>query len=595
MAERDEKSERVNKISYSRDSCYDVAYGFVRDERYIDALKVLNRNAETNGNDCGTYILYGYIYTRLGLFSESMNKLFLALDLSECYEDDVKCLINLAYDGFMMFDRGLADYYMNMLDDDVQPDEMYDDMYGIMCNFRSLDFDGLRDAIEQDLSNDFKVVWPVQEANYNDAMMAGFDCMQSGDWDGAIKEFKKVPIYNKSFQMARQNMVSCEISAGRWDDAFDDCCGLLKEYPDDMKAMGSLMHICAHDGNKELALATALKMEDACGNTRAEVESTAKALGDVGMDDRAFPFYMRLIDEFKCYDKNMIYFCAVSAYNCGRFDESLKKLSLLKTVYPGSAVADEAMETVRKTAKRREKKPKCDYDEMDYDYDIEMGKKVEYLFKMTTAKGGLKNVSLKNLDGEVLTENSEQIVNTSISDAVNWVLDACQNSADEYDERMQRIAYGVAPDVLGEEKTRELLLNVYAKDDLKNGLLVKLGKKNVGAEFNVTLMGMYHKVVYQKLALGKSKRKIFVEAYDGLVARFSLCDDNVSKTYAMAAEGLYKKLQSEGRLDDLDDSGALAMAIHLYSGQTFDTIKNRDVASIFSTTIKKGKEIVESK
>ena len=84
--------KKTVKLDLSSDRLIAVAADLVDEHKYINALKMLNKNAELNGNDEDSYMLYAEIFDDLELFESCVNYWYKFMDcnssgdLSEAYE-----------------------------------------------------------------------------------------------------------------------------------------------------------------------------------------------------------------------------------------------------------------------------------------------------------------------------------------------------------------------------------------------------------------------------------------------------------------------------------------------------------------------------
>ena len=100
---------KTQSIDLSEDRLLAMAADYVEEHNYIGALRMLNKNAELNGNAEDSYMLYAETFDDMGLYEKSVNGWFKYIDYSFGYPD---CDFSEAYEG-------LAVNYLNMGEEEV--------------------------------------------------------------------------------------------------------------------------------------------------------------------------------------------------------------------------------------------------------------------------------------------------------------------------------------------------------------------------------------------------------------------------------------------------------------------------------------------
>ena len=234
--------KKTVKLDLSSDRLISVAADLVDEHKYINALKMLNKNAELNGNDEDSYMLYAEIFDDLELFESCVNYWYKFMDcnssgdLSEAYEGLASAYLNLGKGRF-------AAYYYNKLvgKAGVDPEERAE----IMSDFLELE------------KNPLKFVYPPQLNEFADEISDGVDLMKSGKFAQAVLEFEKVEDESPSYLRARNYIAMCKIIDDKNEEAEQECLAILKKDPENVHALTSLAALKTEqkkfDESKQLA------------------------------------------------------------------------------------------------------------------------------------------------------------------------------------------------------------------------------------------------------------------------------------------------------------------------------------------------------
>ena len=74
---------KTQSIDLSEDRLLAMAADYVEEHNYIGALRMLNKNAELNGNAEDSYMLYAETFDDMGLYEKSVNGWFKYIDLHD--------------------------------------------------------------------------------------------------------------------------------------------------------------------------------------------------------------------------------------------------------------------------------------------------------------------------------------------------------------------------------------------------------------------------------------------------------------------------------------------------------------------------------
>ncbi len=311
-------------IDLGYDRLIAIASDLTEEHNFIGALKMLNKNAVTNGNDCDSLMLYAEIYDDMGLHEKSVNAWFRFMDFveGEIFPD---CLEGLAV-GFMNLgnEHYSAFYYNKLLKESGELD-------------RHTREEILRDFIGNE-KEPLKFVYPPEIADCTEIMEEGIAHMRAGEFDLAAEEFLKVDERNEKFAAARNYVAMCRIIADRTDEAEQECLNVLKHKPDDVQTLTTLAAVKTEQGEIEEAVKIARKLLALNPDDPDEIYKIATVCCENKMHAEAYSLLCNLSERITG-DMMLMYFKAVSAFNCGKRESSLETFDDLVTVYPEAVTA----------------------------------------------------------------------------------------------------------------------------------------------------------------------------------------------------------------------------------------------------------------
>lgn len=532
----------------SGERLYNLAERMVDEHNYIGALKMLNKNAEENGNDEFFYMLYAEIYDDLGLFEKSVNNWFAFLDttrsddLSECYEGLAIGYMNLGNEHFSAY------YYNKLLSEceDVDSDTREE----ILGEFMSAE------------ENPLKFVYPPALADFTKVMSDGIELMKAGEYDRAVQIFEEVDEGNEKYAAARNHIAMCKIITDKIDEAEEECLKLLKTHPDDVNALSTLAAVRTDAGDKEGAINLAKRLLALNTDDEGEIYKIATVCCENGMHEEAYELFCKLTGEFS-YDKNIMYFKAVAAFNCGKYEQSFQSFDSLAAVYPEAVTAAFYYKAARDMV--REDK----ISELSYFYRLPQALR-ESSLKVMAAFLRLGERASEKFAGKV-----------DLSQCVKWCFDEYEGANAV---ELQTLAVQVAVKAYLDDLVRAILLDAFLPDKLKLDIIASLAERNEINEFGLVICNVYKKVTTHTLLIDRKKRKNFVQAYARLVAHFSILDDSLGETFAAVAEMLYVKLKNENRLDAAADTSALCAALYKCSGVVEAGITEEKIEEFFDVS-----------
>ena len=548
---------KTTRIDLSGDRLISIALKMADDHNYIGALKMLNKFTGRGEISLDALSLYAEIYDDLGLYEKCINGWFYFLDsvisedLSDCYEGLAVSFMNLGMDNFAAF------YYNKLLEE----------ANGVSAEERE---SILRDFLS-DEENPLKFAYPPAIADCSQIISDGISYMKSGDFDSAVEEFEKVAEENPSYMTARNYIAMCKIVVDKLDEAEQECKALLKNDPDNVQAMTTLAACYSERGDVEAAanlarLLVGLNVED-----QDEIYKIATVCCENNMHEEAHLMFSKLTGDI-IYDKNIMYFKAVAAYNCGKINEAFDEFDRLLAIYPEAVIARYQYGFARAAA------------------DEDRSEVLSYFYRLPQEVRESNLSVLSTFLSLPKTQAKKLYTSEQLESCVNWCFD-------EVDGRtggdLQRIALMVAVKADLRSLVAKFMLDAFLPDEIKIELLTVIIERNEGVDLGLVICNVYKNVSIEPLEIGREKRKKFVGAYANLCSHFVILDAYNGYKIKAAAESVYSKLKEEGKLNLADDASALAAAIYIKSDVREAGIKGKKIYTFFDVTEDRVNRILE--
>ena len=125
----------------------------------------------------------------------------------------------------------------------------------------------------------------------------------------------------------------CMIIADRCDEAEAECREILRRNPDDVQALTTLAAVKTEQKRAEDGREIALRLVRLNVSDPDDIYKIATVCCENGLHEQAYLMFCKLGGEFS-YDTTVLYFKAISAYNCGRTEDSLAAFEKLLTINP---------------------------------------------------------------------------------------------------------------------------------------------------------------------------------------------------------------------------------------------------------------------
>ncbi|MCH5147768.1 MAG: tetratricopeptide repeat protein [Clostridiales bacterium] len=548
---------KITRIDLSADRLLSVALQMADDHNYIGALKMLNNLAGRGELSLDALSLYAEIYDDLGLYEKCINGWFLFLDsaitedLSDCYEGIAVSFMNLGMENFAAF------YYNKLLEE----------ANGFSAEERE---SILRDFLSTE-ENPLKFAYPPAVADCTQIISEGVSYMKAGDFGRAVEEFEQVEDENPSYMTARNYIAMCKIVTDKIDEAEQECKALLKRDPNNIQAMTTLAACYSERGEVEAAAELARRLVDLDVEDQDEIYKIATVCCENRMHKEAYAMFSKLSGDI-VYDKNIMYFRAVAAYNSGKLKEAFDEFDRLLTIYPDAVIARHSYEYGRAVADSGAE------GELSYFYRLPQEMREENLSILSSYLALPKAQANKLYDPEQL------------EGCINWCFDEVDGA---HGGDLQRVALMVAVKAGLDYSVAKYMLDAFLPDEMKIELLTAIIERNEGVDLGVVICNVHKNVSIDPLNIGRAKRKQFLGAYANLCSHFVILDAYNGYKIKDATERVYSKLKESDNLNLANDSQALAAAIYIKSGVREAGISGKKIYHFFDITQDRVDRILE--
>ncbi|MCD8294454.1 MAG: hypothetical protein LUE27_04290 [Clostridia bacterium] len=542
--------KKTYQIDFSDDRLLSVADNLFDEGRYVEALRILNKNASLNGNDEESYFMYAEIYDELDLQDKAIHNLFKSLDYSD-REDPAECYKGLSICYMNVGDRKMCSYYYSMYLEkggDTDPDENMDDVV---------------DFIQADLKKKpLKFVYPPEIADFTDEFDKGVMQAMDDKTDEAMETFGQIPEGNSLYVNARMNIATCQLMQGNPDAAKKECLRILDKDPYNLLALINLGNVYIEKKQYKQAKKLAQKLQTFHTDNREELYKIATIYCETDMHKEAYDCFTYMMEELDVHHLNVLYYRAIAAFNAGMGQEAMDAISLAMDIFPVSVVILYTKAVIYEAVKSEQ------YFEMDYSFGLPEDMTNEYkallLMFMTISR----------------TKAVQCYKNTEILDVIFWCFDG------EYMEdrtEAQDAALSVCVKIGEYDIVRDFLLERRIANKVKMNALIQLAQRNVDESYGIVISDIMFRVVYMKVSIGRRKRSNFLEAYGTITARFSFIDENLGAMMMPVVEKVYRRMELMEILDQSEDTRTLGMVMYCHCGLGFNKIDFETMASIVGT------------
>lgn len=524
------KGNKVQKFDFSRERLSFLTDKFYHEGKFLSALKYAYRELNAYDGDGELFARFSDIYEGMNLQGTAINWWFRYLDIAE-EEDLPEAYEGLAVNFLNLGQESASAYYYNKLidvDDTLTEESKFD----------------IAEAFSTSKKEKFRFVYPPRLADYSKEVSLGSSALKHGKMDKAIEEFSKVERGSKQYGQAMEMQAIALLLSGKAEEAEKTCQQLLEDEPNNIRAYATLAAVYLEQGRKEESKALALRLTTMETDDADDMYKIATVCCENGLHEEAYKVFCEL-DKKIPFDGRMLYFKGVSAYKSGRLKEAISTLFDLCTVYPDAEVAKYYLNLLR-------------------DYEEEGGEAPEttYFYHVPQEEREKRCQSLVTI-GKSSKEDAELFGLLALHDGYfKW----CFDEMDGADHDLQYLGLVTAVHVHADDFIKEVMLDYEVIDVLKIETLRMLLERNEEMELGMVLCNIYRRLNLPRIAVGRKRRKRFIEAFAKVASKFMVIRDLYGEKLRQAAERLYKALAENEALDMVDNTDDLACAMFLLAG-----------------------------
>ncbi len=500
------------------------------EQDYIGSLRAINKRNRLYKPNLETYMFLADLYDEMEIFDLAINSWFKCLDLAtdemfpEIYEGLGACYYNYG-------NEPQAAYYYNKVlqyNDEISMDAKLE----IINLFNN----GKNDA--------FRIVYPPEKVDYTSTIENAISQIKNGNFKNAVELLSKVDEKSKQSIIAQNYIAICYLLTDRLKDAERICREILAKAPKNIQATSTLAAILVEDSRGEESKKLVEELYKLKPENPDEIYKIATVCCENKMHKEAYILFCQL-EKQVAFDSTLKFFKAMSAFNAGYRDVCLDELSQLIDINPNYEVVKYYFRQVRKYIEN----------------NIE-GVELSYFYRVPTNE---RNKRLLQLN--VLLKESKKFIKENVNyEEIISLLYWCFDEADGRDFVIQELAVKFAIKNDYKNFIADILLNASVNDIMKIEIIKQIGYTNKSCVFGSVICGIYTKINFRTLQLPAKKRKKFIIAYSNCFAKYDMFDENYGDMLYSSTINLYFKLESEDKLNLVEDEKDLACAIYINSG-----------------------------
>ena len=327
-----------NTIDYSRERLAKLADKYYNEGKLFNALRFAYEELNTYGGNGDVYARLSDIYEAMGLHTSAINFWFRFLEIAD--EEDLPDI----YEGLAVNygnrgdEKQAAFYYNRLMDvDDTLSEETKMDIIS---------------AFAKKKSDGFRVVYPPHEADYSKELAEGAQALKRGDCARAVEKFSEVQKGAKEYLTAKEMQSVAYLLSGKTEEAERLCLEVLEDEPNAERILSSLAAVYMEQGREQESKEIALRLSKLNLTEPDAIFKAATVCCENGLHKEAYDKFSQ-VEKMMPYDGRLLYFKAVSAFQCGLVEEAEKSLHALCTLYPDSEVGKYYLRAL----KNREEEP----------------------------------------------------------------------------------------------------------------------------------------------------------------------------------------------------------------------------------------------
>ncbi len=525
------KERKTKKIDFSRKRIAYLADEYYNEGNFLSALRFAHRELSQYGGDPDVYARLCDIYEGMGLQGSAINYWFKFLDIAA--EEELSDVYEGLATNFLAIgsERQAAYYYDKMIDaDESIPEDI------------KLD---IADAFAEDKRAKFRFVYPPKLADYTNEVSLGSRALKAGDTKRAIAELDKVEKGSKEYASAKEMQAVAYLLQGNPDEAERACLEILEEKPEEIRVLATLAAVYLEQGKTEESLALARRLAATPVVEQDDVYKIATVCCENSLHAEAYEKFCILYQKMP-YDGRLLYFKGVSAFKCGKIDEAERSFDELCTVYPDAEVGKYYLRAIRAYREELAEGKNPPEPELTYFYHLPQEEREHRCRALLKISGCPKDEA--QIFGLLALHDGY----------FSW----CFDEMDGGDRDLQYLGLVTAAHVRADEFLQDVLLDFEVADVLKIEILRMLIERNEDMEIGLVLCSVYKRVLINRIAIGRKRRKKFIEAYAKFASKFGAVDPRYAGKMQEAAETLYRSLEAAEALDLVDNVDDCACAMY---------------------------------
>jgi tetratricopeptide (TPR) repeat protein len=290
----------------------DAAFFFERAVQSLDrlhydkALKYFKRAVEFEPDNPVNYFNMAGILSEMGDFEESNKVLRYLLDT---YSGMTECYFYMAnnYANMEMFEQA-EQAIIRYLEED--PEGQYLEESEEMMEFLSM---------ELERPTRIRTIKCREEYFEHDRARS---LLEEGRFHEAVRLLEKLVRRKPEFTAARNNLALGYFYIGRFDLCLETIGEVLDRDPGNLHALCNLALVYRHTGDQERLQALTEALGKIYPFQHEHLFKLATTMGILGRHEEAYRNFRRLLKEHPIEDPCLYHYCAVSAFNTGRYDEA---------------------------------------------------------------------------------------------------------------------------------------------------------------------------------------------------------------------------------------------------------------------------------
>lgn len=515
------------KFDLSADALFDLADARLEEGDHLAALRMLYKSVELYGPAADELAEMADVYDEMELFEQSAECWFRYLDVCEeeeavdAYEGLAACYFNLGND------RMASYYYKKMLSDKyITPSNNVE----------------MGELLERPRHTPFRISWPPESADYSQEIDAGLKALKSGDFEKAESQFLRVHERSEYYPSALNYLSVTYLLAGKTAEAEATCRKLLEREPENIQTLATYAAVLTEQDRREESRAIAERIASLKSDSADELYKAATVCCENGLYEQAYERFCRL-ENMVSYDRTLLYFKAVSAFRCGRKNESLQALGKILDFQPRAAVVRYYYRAIRKYVEEGGEEPETTF--FCHIPSAEREKRIELLKLLA---------SMRTSEARAYFEEKRDA-----EELLEW----CFDESDGRETELQTLAVSVAVRAGRDGFLCDALLNPAVNDLIKIEAVHQICRKNRSVDFSIVIADIFRKMSFDRLEVGKARRAKFIDAYVLCYTRFVLLGEGSASDFRFAAQAIYDALESADKLNLVNDAESLACAIFL--------------------------------